>query len=226
MGGKKADRVSKQLETIYSKLFASFGPQGWWPAKTRFEVIVGAILTQNTNWKNVEAVIAEMEKRGLLRPKTLDLVPLAELAPLLKRSGYFNQKAKKLKAFMKYFEKYGLSVEAMMRGDKDALRRELLGVWGIGPETADAILLYALDKPVFVVDAYTRRVFSRMGFVADGVSYEDLQRFFESRLAPSVPHFKEFHALIDELAKRHCRPRPMCSECPVGGLCKSKGKLA
>lgn len=223
--------MDKNLFWIYTTLLDSFGPQGWWPAKTRFEVMIGAILTQNTNWKNVEKVIAELEKEGLLRPKTLDSVPLPRLAKLIRPAGYFNQKAKKLKAFMRYFEDYGFDEQRMMKKDKKALRKELLSVWGIGPETADSILLYALDKNSFVIDAYTRRVFSRMGLVSSDISYDDLKAFFEKSLIPDktqdsrLKTFKEYHALIDELAKRYCRTSPLCENCPVLSLCKSKGKI-
>lgn len=209
----------KKLLKIYATLLDSFGPQGWWPAKTRFGVIVGAILAQNTNWKNVETVIAELEKKGLLKPEKFDKVTLQKLTGLIRPTGYFNQKAKKLKAFMNYFEGYGFDVKKMMREDLPKLRAELLDVWGIGPETADAILLYALDKPVFVVDTYTRRVFSRMGFVNEEITYGDLRAFFESRLSKDLALFKEFHALIDELAKRFCRKEPICEKCPARTLC-------
>lgn len=215
----------KKLERVYSALYTSFGPQGWWPAKTRFEVIIGAILTQNTNWKNVEKVIAALEKEGLLKPEALEAVPLPKLAKLIRPSGYFNQKAKKLKAFMKYFKQYGFDEMKMMSKDKESLRKELLSIWGIGPETADSILLYALDKDSFVIDAYTRRVFSRMGLVAGDIAYDGLKAFFESCLKPDVKMFKEYHALIDELAKRNCRKIPSCGNCPASGLCKSKGNI-
>jgi len=214
----------KKLLRIYSILLKSFGPQGWWPAKTRFEVIVGAILTQNTNWKNVETVIKDLEKQRLLKPEALDGIPMAKLARIIRPTGYFNQKAKKLKAFMGYFETYDFKEKKMMQEDTSRLRAELLSVWGIGPETADAILLYALDKPVFVVDAYTRRVFSRMGFVSDAIDYEGMRSFFEDQLEPDLYMFKEFHALIDELAKRFCRPKPDCGHCQVNDLCSSNKK--
>lgn len=212
----------RKLLTIYDKLLESYGPQGWWPAKTRFEVIVGAILTQNTSWKNVEAVISDLEERDLIDPKALDGIEVKGLAQLIRKTGYFNQKAKKIRAFLDYFRKYSFDLDTMMRADKDKLRAELLGVWGIGPETADAILLYALDKPVFVVDAYTRRAFSRMGIVDSKISYEDLRAFFEQRLPPDLEFFREFHALIDELAKRECKPKPQCKDCPVSTMCARK----
>jgi len=212
----------RKLLSIYEMLLESYGSQGWWPAKTRFEVIVGAILTQNTNWKNVEAVISDLEERDLIDPKALDGIEVSELAQLIRKTGYFNQKAKKIKAFLDYFRKYSFDLHIMMRADKDALRAELLDVWGIGPETADAILLYALDKPVFVVDAYTRRAFSRMGLVDSNISYEGLRAFFEQHLPPDPEFFKEFHALIDELAKRECKPKPRCRDCPIKIICARK----
>lgn len=210
---------NRKLLTIYQRLLDAYGAQGWWPAKTRFEVIVGAILTQNTNWKNVEAVMAELERRHLLSPRALAGIKTSELAQLIRKTGYFRQKGKKIKAFLDYFRTYNFDLDSMMCLDKDVLRTQLLQIWGIGPETADAILLYALDKPVFVVDAYTRRTFSRMGLVDYRISYEDLRAFFEQRLPSDLELFKEFHALIDELAKRNCRPKPQCQNCPVVSLC-------
>jgi endonuclease III related protein len=215
----------RKLQLVYERLLEHFGPQDWWPAKTRFEVVVGAILTQNTNWKNVEQVILDLKSKGLLDPKALDAISINELAPLLRKAGYFNQKARRLKAFVDYFRQYNFSFEGLMEKDKDSLREELLSIWGIGPETADDILLYALDKPSFVIDAYTRRVFSRMG-LARNTGYDALKAFFETN-----PHwtedrkletFKEYHALIDELAKGHCRTKPFCKNCPLCDLCLQK----
>ncbi len=214
----------KKLTKIYTTLFESFGPQGWWPAKTRFEVIVGAILTQNTNWKNVEKVIAGLKKQKLLSPKALDGLSAGELAALIRPAGYYNQKAKKLKAFLDYFEGYDFDPSKLAKEDKDKLRAELLGIWGIGPETADSILLYAFDKPVFVVDAYTQRVFSRMGFIDEKISYDDLRCLFENNMSAGLGIFKEYHALIDELAKRYCKAKPECADCPARGLCGFKSK--
>lgn len=213
-----------RLVEIYKSLLGSFGPQGWWPAKTRFEVVVGAILTQNTNWKNVETVIRGLEKQHLLRPDALYKLPTGRLAKIIRPAGYYNQKAKKLKIFLGYFKGYDFDLRKLMKKDGAQLREELLDIWGIGPETADSILLYALDKPVFVVDAYTRRVFSRMGFVDERIGYEGLRSFFENRLEKNLEMFKEFHALIDELAKRHCKSKPECKKCPVKGLCGFSGK--
>lgn len=215
----------RKLNQIYTTLLKEMGQQDWWPAKTRFEVIVGAILTQNTNWQNVKLVIKDLEKRDLLKPKPLHNMSPEELAPLLKRSGYFNQKAKKLKAFLDYFKTYDLDLDKMMREDQDKLRQELLDVWGVGPETADAILLYALDKPVFVMDAYTKRIFSRMGLIDKNIDYEGLRSLFEDNLKPDVQHFQQFHALIDEHGKNICKSKPICSKCPLKDLCEFPNKL-
>ncbi len=218
----------RKLLQIYRTLMEAFGPQEWWPARTRFEVVLGAILTQNTAWRNVERVIGELEARGLVDAGALDGIDKDELARLIRPAGYFNQKAKKIKAFLDYFRRYGFSLEKMSCESKEKLREELLSVWGVGPETADAILLYALDKPVFVVDAYTRRAFSRMGRVDGKIGYEELRAFFESeadwdRAEDSrLETFREFHALIDELAKRFCKPDPDCGTCPVRGFCDSR----
>jgi endonuclease-3 related protein len=214
----------KKLPLIYNQLYDAYGPQGWWPAKTRFEVMVGAILTQNTNWKNVETVIAELEKQKLLKPEKLDKVTLQHLAHLIRPAGYYNQKAKTLKAFLDYLKGRDFNLEKLMRRETKELRAELLRIWGVGPETADAILLYALEKPIFVVDAYTRRVFSRMGYVDEKITYEGLRGFFEQQLDKDLELFKEFHALIDELAKRHCKTTPECAGCPVSGLCRFSSK--
>jgi endonuclease-3 related protein len=213
----------KKLKELYTTLLDHFGRQDWWPARTRFEVVVGAILTQNTSWENVERVIEDLHNQKLLNPRALDEIPVEELAPLLKRSGYFNQKAKKLKAFLDYFRRYDFSFEQLMKKDKDVLREELLSIWGIGPETADDILLYALDKPSFVIDAYTKRILKRMGMVKDTASYDELKYLFEesgrNKANSKLETFREYHALLDELAKQHCKTAPLCGSCPVSDLC-------
>lgn len=206
--------MDKKLEVFYKTLLGEFGKWEWWEHKTRFEIILGAILTQNTNWENVKKAIKNLEDNNLLKPENLNKAKTHEIARLIKPAGYFNQKAKKIKSFMEYFEKYG-DTDTMKRADKDQLRVELLDVWGIGPETADAILLYALDKPSFVVDAYTKRIFSRMGWVDKTIDYEELRDFFESRMEPDVEKFKELHALIVEHAKKYCKPKPDCAQCPI-----------
>jgi len=205
------------LHRYYDSLFAAHGPQHWWPGRTRFEIIVGAILTQNTSWRNVEPAIRNLRAEKLLSPRAIETVSLARLARLIRSSGYFRQKAKKLKAFTRFLRsEYGGSLGRMFRTPTAALRQQLLGVHGIGPETADSILLYAGEHPVFVVDAYTRRMLERHQLATARHSYEEIRQFFESNLTPDVPLYNEFHALIVLTGKEYCRTRnPRCSECPL-----------
>lgn len=207
----------------YESLFAHLGPQKWWPARTPFEVIVGAILTQNTSWTNVERAIANLRRERLLNPRALERVPFARLAGLIRSSGYFRQKAKKLKAFVRFLRaEYSGSLARMFRTPTLELRQKLLAVHGIGPETADSILLYAGKKDVFVVDAYTRRIFSRHGWVPENVSYEELRSKIEAALPRNVSRYNEFHALLVMAGKNWCRTRePRCSECPLGKFLSS-----
>ncbi|MBN1283347.1 MAG: endonuclease III domain-containing protein [Proteobacteria bacterium] len=195
-----------------------FGPRGWWPGETPFEVMVGAILTQNTNWKNVEKAIANLKREGVLDPQELlDLSP-ARLASLIRPAGYFRVKAKRLRSFLKYFvENYEGNARKMAKRELPKLREELLAVNGIGPETADSILLYALKKPVFVIDAYTKRILSRHGLCAEEDTYDDLQALFMDRIEGDIPLYNEYHALIVETGKDYCRTNPRCEECPLNG---------
>lgn len=206
------------LLPYYEALYDHLGPQNWWPARTPFEVIVGAILTQNTSWTNVERAIANLRRASLLTPRALERVPFSRLASLIRSSGYFRQKAKKLKAFVRFLRaEYSGSLARMFRTSTPELREKLLAVHGIGPETADSILLYAGHKPVFVVDAYTRRILSRHGWVPEDVSYEELRSKIESALPRDVSRYNEFHALLVMAGKNWCRTRePRCSECPLG----------
>lgn len=209
----------KKLIEIYDKLYASFGPQHWWPADSSFEVIVGAILAQNTSWKNVEKAIRNLKEDGLLSPQGLKGIAEAELAVLIKPSGYFNQKAKRLKNFMKFFfDDYGGDLKTMFAEDLYPLRERLLRLKGIGPETADSILLYALEKPIFVVDAYTYRLCSRHNLIAEDSSYEQIQELFMDNLPTDVQLFNEFHALIVRLGHNYCRRTPGCDGCPLQGF--------
>ena len=209
-------RLSKLLREMYRKLWEAFGPQGWWPGDSPFEVCLGAILTQNTNWNNVARGLADLKAEGLLKPRALLEMPEAELARRLKPVGYFNVKARRLKSLLDFFAgRFQESLELMARADLEALRTALLGVKGIGPETADSILLYALNKPTFVVDAYTFRILGRHGLVGETASYEELRQTFMDHLAPEVPLYQEFHALLVRLGKDFCRPRPSCDECPL-----------
>jgi len=204
------------LLTWYQRLLAAFGPQGWWPGETPFEIALGAILTQNTNWRNVAKVIAALKSEGLLDPAGLGAMPEAELARRLKSAGYYNLKARRVKNFLAFFAaRFNNSMAAMAAAPWPQLRRELLAVPGIGPETADSILLYALQQPTFVVDAYTFRILNRHGLAPEPCSYEDLRAFFMERLPPEVPLYQEYHALLVRLGKEFCRPRPRCEGCPL-----------
>ena len=211
-----AARVGDLLREMYQKLWEAFGPQGWWPGETPFEVILGAILTQNTNWRNVAQVIAGLKEEGLLAPRALREMPDEELARRLRPAGYFNVKARRVKNFLEFFaRRFHDSLEEMAQEDLDSLRAALLKVKGIGPETADSILLYALDQPSFVVDAYTHRVLSRHHLAPEACSYGELQELFTENLPADVPLYQEFHALLVRVGKEHCRPRPLCASCPL-----------
>ncbi len=204
-----------KLLKIYRTLLKHFGPQAWWPAETPFEVIIGAILTQNTNWKNVEKAIANLKAHKLLSPKAILDIRNSKLENLIRSAGYYKQKAKKLKAFVRFFlREYSGSIRKMKRVD----RSELLKVHGIGPETADSILLYALDKPSFVVDAYTRRIGNRVGLFKFS-DYHEIKEFFEKNLPKDLEMYKEYHALLVELGKNFCKAKPICKNCPIIEFC-------
>jgi endonuclease-3 related protein len=217
------DDAAARLDEIYQRLYAHFGPQHWWPHSVggAFEIIVGAILTQHTAWVNVEKALANLRRARLLTPAALHRVPAARLARLIRPSGYFNLKAKKLKAFTRFlFAEHRGRLACLFALDAARLREELLAVYGIGPETADSIILYAAHQPVFVVDAYTQRIFARLGLVRAGASYAELLSLFMDNLPRAAPRFNEYHALIVALGKNVCRPRaPRCGECPLRGIC-------
>lgn len=205
------------LRDYFDALFAANGAQDWWPGRTPFEVIVGAILTQNTAWTNVERAIGNLRRERLLTPRAIRSVALGRLARLIRSSGYFRQKAKKLRAFVEFLDReYGGSQSKMFRTQTAALREQLLGVHGIGPETADSILLYAGSHPVFVIDAYTRRILERHGLIPPKSSYEELRQLFERSLPKDAALYNEFHALIVRTGKGFCRnSAPCCTECPL-----------
>ncbi|MGB7024448.1 MAG: hypothetical protein WBD73_11680 [Candidatus Acidiferrales bacterium] len=186
-------------------------------------MIVGAILTQNTNWTNVERAIANLRREHLLSPHAMERVSPAHLASLIRSSGYFRQKAKKLKAFVRFLrDEYSGSLKRMFQTPTLELREKLLGVHGIGLETADSILLYAGAKEIFVVDAYTKRILSRHGWVSDRATYEEMRTLVESHLPRDVSRYNEFHALLVNVGKNWCRPRdPRCSQCPLGPFLKA-----
>ncbi len=205
------------LRQYFDALFQMHGEQHWWPGRTPFEVIVGAILVQNTNWVNAAGAIANLRRAKLLTPAALEKVPQSKLARLIRSSGYFRQKARKLKAFVKFLRKeHRGSLTVMFRTPTAKLRSQLLDVHGIGPETADSILLYAGNHPVFVVDAYTRRILQRHGHATGKESYEEIRGLFEKSLPNDPQLFNEFHALIVHTGKHHCRSRaPICSQCAL-----------
>lgn len=216
-------KLTKQkLHQAYDKMLQHFGPRGWWPGDSDFEICVGAILTQSVSWKNVAKAIDNLKNADLLEldkmygadPETIENCIIPTL--------YYRQKAKKLKAFVNHVtENYAGNLSAFLGKDLGDLREELLNLHGIGPETADSIILYAANKPVFVVDAYTRRIFARLGLFKDDISYNEMQEFFMRHLTPDVRFYNEYHALIVGVGNRFCsNKKPKCAECPLTGLCK------
>ncbi len=211
--------TGEQLTEIYQLLHERFGPQRWWPGETQFEIIVGAILTQNTSWANVEKAIANLKSADRLTPEALHSLDHAQLAELIRPAGYFNIKAKRLMSFLSWlFENYNGRLQDLEGVNTHHLRAELLSVKGIGPETADSILLYAFGRPIFVVDAYTARVAVRHHLIEPGAGYEQLQDLFQSNLPQDVRLFNEYHALLVRLGKEFCKPRPKCPACPLQRL--------
>jgi endonuclease-3 related protein len=211
--------LTEQLTEIYQLLFDRFGPQHWWPGETQFEIITGAILTQNTNWANVEKAIANLKSANLLTPEKLYQLSTSQLAELIRPAGYYNIKANRLKSFLSWlFQDYDGRLENLENLDTDNFRAELLAVRGIGHETADSILLYAFDRPIFVVDAYTARVAVRHGLIEQDADYEQLRDLFQSNLPQDVRLFNEYHALLVRLGKEFCRPTANCPGCPLEKL--------
>ena len=205
---------------IYTTLYKSFGPQHWWPGETPFEIMIGAILTQNTNWKNVEKAISNIKNKDLLNPFKLNSISNNELQTLIKPSGFYRLKAKRLKNFLEYFIKdFNGSIENMKKLDRDKLRDYLLSIKGIGKETADSIILYALSKAIFVVDTYTQRILSRHNLIKLGEDYELIQSIFHNTLPENVKLFNEYHALLVKIGKEFCfKNSPLCDKCPLKHL--------
>lgn len=211
--------VRENLTEIYNLLFEMFGPQHWWPGDGQFEIIVGAVLTQNTNWTNVEKAIANLKGAGCLEPVKLHEIKIEKLAELIRPAGYFNIKAKRLKNLNDWlFDNYQGRLENIESIQTSRLREQLLSVSGIGPETADSILLYAFSRPVFVVDAYTARIAARHGLIEPPFEYAELQRLFTDNLNENVQMFNEFHALLVRCGKEFCRPVARCADCPLKKL--------
>ncbi len=198
--------MSVVLQEVYQRLLDAFGPQNWWPGDTQFEMMVGAILVQNTNWQNVQRAIGNLREADLLDPHALYDVPEEELEELIRPAGYYRVKAKRLRSLLKFLvERYDGSIDAMFRTPLSKLRQELLGIHGVGPETADSILLYAGSLPTFVVDAYTYRIFSRHGWIDLESDYHQIQEYFHDHLPADAPMFNEFHALLVHLGKHYCK---------------------
>lgn len=213
--------LSGTLLEVYGRLLAAYGPRGWWPgAETPFEVVVGAILTQNTAWVNVERALAGLRAAGALGVAGVRALPEPDLAELLRPAGYFNTKARKLKAFLAMLDAdHGGDLTRLLALPQEELRARLLATWGIGPETADDIVLYAAGRPSFVVDAYTVRIFTRLGIAPTRNRYEDWRALFMDALPPDAPLFNEYHALIVAHGNQTCRPTPRCPACPLLDLC-------
>lgn len=212
----KRGEIDYSILKIYHRLLSYFGPQNWWPGETEFEIMVGAILTQNTSWRNVEKAISILKENSLLNPKALSHISIKRLSTLIRSSGFFRIKAERLSHFVRYLmRRYKGDIGKMGKADTDTLREELLEIKGIGPETADSILLYALNRPLFVIDSYTRRVFSRHNYFNERERYEKIQKFFMKNLPKDPKIYNEYHALIVRLAKTYCRKRPLCKDCPL-----------
>ncbi|MBU0495762.1 MAG: endonuclease III domain-containing protein [Chloroflexi bacterium] len=212
------DDPGHRLRPLYDRLLMAYGPQGWWPGDTAFEVMVGAILTQNTAWTNVEKAIVNLQTAGALTPAGLLALSPAELANLIRPAGYFNVKARRLHALVELVTQHG-GLDALFALDTASLRAQLLDVHGVGPETADCILLYAAERPAFVIDAYTRHILGRLGLAPSSARYHELQQLFVGHLPQDVPMFNEYHALIVRHGKERCRTRPVCDGCPLCADC-------
>ncbi|MFZ7944216.1 MULTISPECIES: endonuclease III domain-containing protein [Bacillaceae] len=211
--------MKHDYQLIYNKLYTHYGPQGWWPAETPFEMMIGSILVQNTSWHNVDKALDNL--RPFLDPEAIDNLPLDELAQIIRPSGFFNIKAKRIKSFMEWFKTYEYEIDLIKTIDRHQLRTELLNIKGIGPETADVILLYAFDTPIFVVDAYARRIFYRLGYDMPEL-YDGFRNQIEKELPKDLVLFNEYHALLVVHAKEHCKASPICDGCPLMNMCKKR----
>jgi endonuclease-3 related protein len=209
---------------VYQTLLGALGPQHWWPGESPWEVMIGAVLVQNTAWKNVERAIANLREADLVDPRRLLVLPAEELAELVRPAGYFRLKTKRLRSLMEFVvQRYDGSLEALRNADWRQLRAELLGVHGIGPETADSILLYALEHPVLVVDTYTHRVFARHGWIGYEADYHQLQEYLTSELPVDAAIYNELHALLVNVGHHYCRRQPECDDCPLRDLLPEGG---
>ena len=209
-------RPGRKLNAMYRALENAYGPQGWWPAESRFEVIVGAILAQNTSWENVTRALKNLDRANGLSIRGMERMTVGRLAGQVKPAGYYRQKARKLKEFLSFLDReYHGDLDSMFAEQTAVLREQLLGIWGIGPETADSILLYAGSRPVFVVDAYTLRIFRCQGLITEKAEYHEVQKMVTQYMGVNAQAFNEFHALLVKLGKTHCRKTPRCEGCPL-----------
>ena len=216
--------MTSTLQEVYDRLLAAYGPQQWWPGDSPFEVLVGAVLVQNTSWKNVEGAIRNLAAADLLAPGALYDIAQEELEELIRPAGYYRVKARRLRNLLAMIvERYDGSLDAMFQTPLETLREELLSVNGIGPETADSILLYAGNLPTFVIDTYTHRVMARHGWVGFEAGYEELKDYFESGLARDATLYNEYHALLVHVGHTHCRKQPRCDGCPLAELLPESG---
>lgn len=212
-------RRRETIRTIHDRLLRAFGPQNWWPAETPLEVVVGAILTQNTAWRNVERAILALRSNGLLDWAELRDIDVDTLGELVRPSGTYRVKARRLKAFIdRLWSDHAGRLDELLSGDLETVRRRLLSIHGVGPETADAILVYAANRPSFVVDAYTKRILRRHGVIPANAGYGTVRAWFHDALPSDAAMFNEYHALLVELGKRHCRTQAICDGCPLAEL--------
>ncbi|HEX5471186.1 MAG TPA: endonuclease III domain-containing protein [Lacipirellulaceae bacterium] len=217
--------MSTKLIDIYERMLAAFGPQHWWPGDSPFEIVVGAVLVQNTAWRNVERAIANLREAGVMNPHALYQLPQAELAELIRPAGYYQVKAKRLRNLLRYLvEEFDGSLETLFRTNLATLREQLLTIHGIGPETADAILLYAGGLPTFVVDTYTHRILARHGWIGYDAGYDEIKDYFESSLPADSELYNEYHALLVRVGKEFCkRALPACEACPLASMLPPSG---
>ncbi len=222
----RKDSHAARLREVYRRLLNHFGPQAWWPGESAFEVIVGAVLTQNTSWKNVERAIDNLREADVLALTAMYELSVEELAELIRPAGYFRLKAKRLRNLLEFIvDEHDASLDAMFATETESLRTQLLTVNGIGPETADSILLYAGEKATFVVDAYTQRVLKRHGWIEHQADYHTVKRHFEQHLRRDVALFNEYHALLVRVGNGYCRKQPKCEECPLSATLPPRGPL-
>ena len=217
---EKSDSAGALLPRIYVRFLEEYGPQGWWPAATPLGVVLGAILTQSVAWRGVERALNNLESAGCMTVEALRDIPEADLADLVRPSGYFNAKAKKIKAFIHHLvDHYDGNLDAMLSRCTEELRPELLSIHGVGEETADDIILYAAGQPSFVIDSYTRRIMKRLGLEPSNEKYSSYQAIFHGNLPSDAEMFNEYHALLDQHAKAVCRKEPQCASCCLRDLC-------